>query len=154
MLKMAILTLVAPLVAMMYPLDKKGGGKARGFDFWLKEYIYTALLQPVHLLLYNLLIGTAVQISVKNPIYAIIALFFMANAEKMFKKIFGFGRAGKGMENGLERKLTYNIITRPYIDLILCTMSDFRAEAEWVGSDTIKVVRNPYSPRPFSIENG
>ena len=48
MLKMAILTLVAPLVAMMYPLDKKGGGKARGFDFWLKEYIYTALLQPVH----------------------------------------------------------------------------------------------------------
>jgi len=60
MLKMAILTLVAPLVAMMYPLDKKGGGKARGFDFWLKEYIYTALLQPVHLLLYNLLIGTAV----------------------------------------------------------------------------------------------
>ena len=103
MLKMAILTIVAPLVAMMYPLDKKGGGKARGFDFWLKEYIYTALLQPVHLLLYNLLIGTAVQISVKNPIYAIIALFFMANAEKMFKKIFGFGRAGKGMENGLEK---------------------------------------------------
>lgn len=105
MLKMAILTLVAPLVAMMYPLDKKGGGKARGFDFWLKEYIYTALLQPVHLLLYNLLIGTAVQISVKNPIYAIIALFFMANAEKMFKKIFGFGRAGKGMENGLEKTI-------------------------------------------------
>ena len=102
---MAILTLVAPLVAMMYPLDKKGGGKARGFDFWLKEYIYTALLQPVHLLLYNLLIGTAVQISVKNPIYAIIALFFMANAEKMFKKIFGFGRAGKGMENGLEKTI-------------------------------------------------
>lgn len=105
MLKMAILTLVAPLVAMMYPLDKKGGGKARGFDFWLKEYIYTALLQPVHLLLYNLLIGTAVQISVKNPIYAIIVLFFMANAEKMFKKIFGFGRAGKGMENGLEKTI-------------------------------------------------
>lgn len=105
MLKMAILTLVAPLVAMMYPLDKKGGGKARGFDFWLKEYIYTALLQPVHLLLYNLLIGTAVQISVKNPIYAIIALFFMANAEKMFKKIFGFGRAEKGMENGLEKTI-------------------------------------------------
>lgn len=105
MLKMAILTLVAPLVAMMYPLDKKGGGKAREFDFWLKEYIYTALLQPVHLLLYNLLIGTAVQISVKNPIYAIIALFFMANAEKMFKKIFGFGRAGKGMENGLEKTI-------------------------------------------------
>ena len=57
----------------------------------------------LRLLLYNLLIGTAVQISVKNPIYAIIALFFMANAEKMFKKIFGFGRAGKGMENGTSK---------------------------------------------------
>lgn len=116
MLKMAILTIVAPLVAMMYPLEKKGGGRARGFDFWLKEYIYTALLQPVHLLLYNLLIGTAVQISVENPIYAIIALFFMANAEKMFKKIFGFGRTRKGMENGLEKTIGAAAMTSAVMD--------------------------------------
>lgn len=57
------------------------------------------------------------------------------------------------MEKGLELKLTGDIISRPYIDLTLCTMIDFGAEAEWLGSDTIKVEPKPYSPRPYFIEN-
>ena len=101
MLNMAMLTIFAPLIAMMYPLDKKGSGKSRIFGFWLREYVYNALLQPMHLLLYDILIGSAVQISVNNPVYAIVTLFFLAQAEKMFKKIFGFGRAGGGMVGGL-----------------------------------------------------
>ena len=47
------------------------------------------------------------------------------------------------MEKGLELKLTGDIISRPYIDLTLCTMIDFGAEAEWLGSDTIKVEPKP-----------
>lgn len=103
MLNMAFLTLSAPIVAMMYPLDKLDGGKAKGFGMWLREYIYNALLQPVHLLLYNILIGSAVQLATNNPVYAIIALFFLTEAEKLMKKIFGFGRARGGTVGGLAK---------------------------------------------------
>lgn len=101
MINIALLTILSPFVAMMYPLDKNGGGKAKGFSFWLQEYIYNALLQPMHLLLYTILIGSAVQISVNNPVYTIVALFFLVQAEKLFKKMFGFGRARGGTVGGL-----------------------------------------------------
>ena len=103
MINIALLTLCAPIVAMMFPLDKIDGGKSKAFDFWLKEYIFNALLQVVHLLLYNILIGSAVQLAVENPVYAIIALFFLAEAEKLMKKIFEFGRASGGTVGGLAK---------------------------------------------------
>ena len=103
MISMAFLTISAPLIAMMYPLDKLDGGKSRTFGFWLKEYMFNALLQVVHLLLYNILIGSAVQLAVENPVYAIIALFFLAEAEKLMKKIFEFGRASGGTVGGLAK---------------------------------------------------
>ena len=103
MINIALLTLCAPIVAMMFPLDKIDGGKSKAFDFWLKEYIFNALLQVVHLLLYNILIGSAVQLAVNNPVYAIIALFFLAEAEKLIKKIFEFGRANGGTVGGLAK---------------------------------------------------
>lgn len=100
-LHMAMLTMLAPFVAMMYPLDKANGGKAEGFSFWLREYIYNALLQPLHLVLYMVLIGSAVSLAANNPIYAIVALSFIMQGEKLLKKIFGFGRARGGTVGGL-----------------------------------------------------
>ena len=61
--------------------------------------------------------------------------------------------AGPAMTNGMELTLTGGIISRPYIDLTLCTMRDFGAKAEWTGPDTIKVSPQPYSPTPYLIEN-
>ena len=53
---MAFLTMIAPMIALTYPLDKIKDGKAQAFSFWIKEYIFNCLIQPVHLLLYTLLI--------------------------------------------------------------------------------------------------
>ena len=36
---LAFLTVIAPLVAMTYPIDKINDGKAQAFDMWFKEYI-------------------------------------------------------------------------------------------------------------------
>ena len=36
----AFLTLMAPLVAITYPIDKINDGQAQAFDRWLKEYIF------------------------------------------------------------------------------------------------------------------
>lgn len=60
---------------------------------------------------------------------------------------------GPVLQNGLELKLTGNIISRPYIDLTLCTMRDFGAEVEWTGNDTIKVFPKNYVSREYFIEN-
>lgn len=60
---------------------------------------------------------------------------------------------GPALERGLELRLTGEIISRPYIDLTLCMMRGFGADAEWTDVDTISVRPVPYGPRPFFIEN-
>lgn len=61
--------------------------------------------------------------------------------------------AGPVLADGLELRLTGEIISRPYIDLTLCTMRSFGAEVDWTGNDTIKVEPKPYKAHSFSIEN-
>lgn len=98
---MAFLTLMAPMVALTYPIDKVGDGKAQAFNIWLKEYTYNALIQPVHLLLYKVLLGSAIQLAANNPLYAIVALGFIIAAEKLVKKMFGFDKASGGTVGSL-----------------------------------------------------
>lgn len=95
-INMAFLTLIAPMVALTYPIDKVSDGKAQAFNMWLKEFTYNALIQPIHLLLYKILLGSAIMIAADNPLYAIAALGFIIAAEKMVKQMFGFGKASGG----------------------------------------------------------
>ena len=90
---LAFLTVIAPLVAMTYPLDKINDGKAQAFDMWLKEYIFNLLIQPVHLALYILLISMAFELASTNVIYTLVALGFMMPAEKLLRRFFGFEKA-------------------------------------------------------------
>lgn len=92
-LTIAFLTLIAPLVAMTYPIDKIRDGKAQAFDMWLKEFIFNSLLQPFHLIIYSIFVGSAVDLAVKNPLFAIVALAFITPAEKILRKFFGFEKA-------------------------------------------------------------
>lgn len=55
--------------------------------------------------------------------------------------------------NGLELTLTGDVISRPYIDLTLCTMRDFGADVEWTDNNTITVRPKPYRQRPYWIES-
>lgn len=100
MLNMAFLTLIAPIVALTYPIDKMNG-QAQGFNLWLKDYIYNSLLQPMHYFLYLILINSCLTLAASNPIYAIVALLFMSEAEKLLKQIFGFQRARMGTVGGI-----------------------------------------------------
>lgn len=100
-LQLAFLTMIAPLVAFMYPLDKVGDGSAQSFNGWLKDYIFNALLQPLHLLLYTIFITAAMDLFSKNIIYALAVYAFMIPAEKYFKKIFGFDKASGSPPGGM-----------------------------------------------------
>ena len=60
---------------------------------------------------------------------------------------------GPVLEEGLELRLTGNIISRPYIDLTLWMMREFGADADWSAGDTISVKPQPYKNRDYVIEN-
>lgn len=93
LLMLTFLTIIAPLMAMTYPLDKMRDGSAQGFNMWLKEYMYNLLIQPVHLILYTVLIGAAMDLVVDNLLYGLVALGFILQAEKILRKFFGFDKA-------------------------------------------------------------
>ena len=88
------LTTIAPLITLTYPLDKIKDGKAQAFDMWLKDYIFFALLQVVHLLIYYIFLGSAIDLNNQgNWLFAIVAITFITVAEKFVKKMFGFDKA-------------------------------------------------------------
>ena len=122
-LKMAFLTMISPIVAVTYPIDKMNG-KAKGFQLWLKEFLYNALLQPLHYTLYYILVTTTLTLAVRNPIYSVVALMFMSQAEKLLKKIFGFEKATAGTVGGLTGAFATGALT----------------------SGLIKAARNPLHP--------
>ena len=68
MIMLGFLTMIAPLVALTYPIDKMNDGKAQAFDNWLKEFVYNALIQPFHLIIYMVFVGSALDFAMKNPI--------------------------------------------------------------------------------------
>ena len=89
LLMLAFFTMIAPLVALTYPLDKIKDGKAQAFNYWFKEYMFYALLQPMHMLLYTVFVSSALSVAANNLLYAIVALAFIVPEEKIVKQMFG-----------------------------------------------------------------
>lgn len=96
----AFLTMIAPLVALTYPIDKMGDSKAQAFEMWLREYIMTVIVQPVHLLIYTAMVTSSLSLALINPIYAIVVIGAMIPAEKFIKEMFGLS-SNKGPKGGL-----------------------------------------------------
>ena len=92
-LYMAFLTMIAPLVALTYPIDKVGDGKAQAFNMWFKEYVTHLILQPVHLILYTALVSSAMDLVKNNLIYGLVAIGFLIPAEQLIKKMFNLNGA-------------------------------------------------------------
>lgn len=90
---MIFLTLISPVVALTYPIDKINDGSAQGFNKWFREYIFNLLLQPLHLLLYFILVSSAFDLAASNYIYSTVAIAFMIPAEKLLRSLFGFEKA-------------------------------------------------------------
>lgn len=88
LLMLAFYTMIAPAVALTYPLDKIRDGKAQAFNFWLKDYTFYALLPVLHMLLYTVFVSSALDLASQNMIYAIFAMAFIVPAEKIVKKMF------------------------------------------------------------------
>ena len=87
---LTVLTMIAPLIALTYPIDKVKDGQAQAFTFWLREYVMNSIQPIIHLTLYTVLVSSAMNLAVASPIYAICALAFIVPGEKLIKEMFGF----------------------------------------------------------------
>ena len=93
LLYILFLTVISPLVALTYPIDKVRDGQAQAFNMWLKEYTYNLLIQPFHLLLYVIFVTMAIDLSGDNIVYSLVVIGFMVPAEKLLRNMFGFNKA-------------------------------------------------------------
>lgn len=115
MIKIGFLIIISPLISLTYAIDKIGDGKAQALGSWLKEFVYTILIQPFHCILYLAFIRTAFSLIVGasaggslvssglpgvlssleynqlvNGVLAILCLKFVKDGEKIIRTIFGF----------------------------------------------------------------
>lgn len=96
LLNLAILTLVAPVIAISYSIDKIKDGKSQSLGAWMKEYVYNVFLQMIHAIVYAIFIGFIFDIIrngetfdlIPNMILILVALNFILKADEIIKKIF------------------------------------------------------------------
>lgn len=102
MLKIAFLIIISPLITLTYSIDKMGDGKAQALNTWLKEFVYTVLIQTFHCIIYMVFVGMAVSIlksgigesyNLAGSCLAVICVKFTKDAEKLLGKIFKFGES-------------------------------------------------------------
>ena len=98
MIKCAFLIIISPLVTLTYSIDKLADKKAQALGNWLREYIFTVLIQPFHCVMYAALVSTAFNLLAKandgdvmpKALLAIMCVMFMKPAEKIIRRIFAF----------------------------------------------------------------
>lgn len=94
---LGFLIIISPLITVTYSIDKLGDGKSQALNTWLKEFIFTVLIQPFHCIIYIVFVKTAFELLADNSFtdslgrefLAIVCMTFMLQAEKIVKKIFG-----------------------------------------------------------------
>lgn len=93
----SFLIIISPLITITYAVDKAGDGKAQALNKWVKEFVFTILIQPFHCIIYMLFIQniyyniTQVNILHFGKIFVTIMMFgFMYKADDIVRGIFGF----------------------------------------------------------------
>lgn len=104
MITIGFLMVISPLVTVTYSIDKMGDGRAQALNNWLKEFVYTILIQPFHCVSYLVLGTTALNLvsqntrdaGLANAVVAIVILVFIYNSEKIVRHIFHFENRSMG----------------------------------------------------------
>ena len=84
---------ISPLITITYSIDKAGDGKAQAFSAWLNDFILNILIQPLHALIYLIMVLTANSICARSPLLTILLLLALGQTEKVVKTIFGMNKS-------------------------------------------------------------
>ena len=105
-----ILTIMAPIMGLMYALNKILSGKAITLKKWASEYAFNVFLQTIHALVYGIFVQLAVGLSTQSIagfILAMVMLNFISKAEQLMRKILKLAgglvddNANKGIKENL-----------------------------------------------------
>ena len=110
LLDVAILTLMAPVIAIGYSIDMIKDNKSQSLSTWMKAYVMAVFLQLMHAIVFTIFMGMILQLLnapsslfgddmlpnaevITKIILMLVTLNFMFSAEKIFKKIFNKGKS-------------------------------------------------------------
>ncbi len=153
-----ILTLIAPIIATSYAVNKVLTGKSKIFSSWLLEYIINVIIQIFHVIIYVSFVSIALKLSLESlpgVMLAFVMLHVMLEAEKVLRTIFkmsgakgslsgtmestgfseiksgiqGLGTAMLGGKLGKTAlKATYRVATKPGRALVETTFGNYMAK--------------------------
>lgn len=91
---LGFLIVISPLITITYSIDKMGDGKSQALNAWMKEFIFTVIIQPFHCVIYLVFYASIMGVIEKEQdlgamIFASACAFFMLKAENIVRKIFG-----------------------------------------------------------------
>lgn len=84
--KVFILTIIAPIIALTYPIDTIGDGRAQAFNHWFRMIMMEIFVQPMQLVIYIIFVYSASEIAKTAPIIGIIFIIALDNGEKIIRK--------------------------------------------------------------------
>ena len=84
--KVFILTIIAPIIALTYPIDTIGDGRAQAFNHWFRMIMMEIFVQPIQLVIYIIFVYSASEIAKTAPIIGIIFIIALDNGEKKIRK--------------------------------------------------------------------
>lgn len=93
-LKIYIMTIIAPFICLSYPIDSVGDGKAQAFNNWFKEIMIQIFIQPMHLIIYVVFMLSAGEIVKTAPIIGMLFIISLDNVEKVVRSALKI-RGGK-----------------------------------------------------------
>ena len=98
MLTIGFLIIISPLITITYSIDRVKDGKAQALNTWLKEFMFTVLIQPFHCIIYTVFVSASLDLiktnhSIASLVLSIMCMAFIWQAEKIVKTIFGFDQA-------------------------------------------------------------
>ena len=97
MLTLAFLVIISPIVTVTYAIDKMGDNQSQALNKWVKEFVYTVLIQPFQCLIYIVFATTALTLmqdkTLGAAILGCIMLLFIHQAEHIVRGIFSFEHA-------------------------------------------------------------
>lgn len=125
MLMVCFLIIIAPLITMLYAIDKSGNNKSETLNTWLKEFCYNVLIQPFHCITYIVFVGTAMNVmytgngsllynsngfAIGDMFFAIVCILCIFVGEKMIRTIFGFNKSKSVAEKIFKGAVVTNAI--------------------------------------------
>lgn len=156
-LTIMILAIISPFVAVSYAVQKinKNGKGGEMYGNWMKDFMYSVILQSMHALIYTIFVQTALDLSensVDGIFIAFIFMNFMLKVDPIIRKIFGFssGKGGSGVDKLTIDKIAPTALQIKAVANSRLVKGTIKSQGKIIG----KVIGRPAMAAATQISNG